>query len=26
VDQKIRHLLAQGNLPYQVVYGTGEKV
>ena len=25
VDQKIRHLLAQGNLPYQVVYGTGEQ-
>jgi nicotinamide riboside kinase len=25
VDQKVRQLLAQGNLPYQVVYGTGEQ-
>ena len=25
VDQKIRQLLAQANLPFQVVYGTGEQ-
>jgi len=25
VDQKVRQLLAKGNLPYQVVYGTGEQ-
>ena len=25
VDQKVRQLLAKGNLPYQVVYGSGEQ-
>ncbi len=25
VDQRVRHMLAQAGLPYQVVYGTGEE-